>query len=118
MGIVEPKLFADDRGVWREDKPGRPFGIAWDEVYRVSGHKLDGITEIYTCVVLDWEYGEFVELYHNWSGFAQVVDALTRRLPGIAPDWFERIEALGLGDSPFEVWRRVQPADAPDRRGM
>ncbi len=59
-------------------------------------------------MVRDWEYGEFVELYHDWPGFGQVVAAITERLPGIAPDWFERVEALGMGDPPVEVWRRAE----------
>jgi hypothetical protein len=80
--------------------------IAWEDVFCVSGHKLDGITEVSTCVVLDWSYGEFVELYHDRPGFEQVVAVIAERLPGIAPDWFARIERLGIGDAPIEVWRR------------
>jgi hypothetical protein len=118
LGDPRPRLFADDRGVWQEDKPGQLSGIAWDEVYCVSGHKLDRVTEVYTCVVMDWEYGEFVELYYDCPGFEQVVGAITERLPGIAPNWFEQVEALGTGDPPVEVWRRTEPVDviyhAPD----
>lgn len=109
MGDAEPRLFADDRGVWREDRRGDPSGIAWDEVYRVTGHKLDGVTEVYTCIVLDWQYGEFVELYHHWPGFAQVIATITTRLSGIAPDWFERVESLSADEPPVEVWRRPEP---------
>ena len=52
-GTANPRLFADDRGVWWERTRGSPFGIAWDEIHCVSGHKLDGATEVYTCVALD-----------------------------------------------------------------
>jgi hypothetical protein len=107
MANADPRLFADDRGVWHESIPGQPFGIAWDEIYSVSGHKLDGITEIYTCIVLDFEYGDFIELYDSSPGFQQVVEAITRRLAGISPDWFTRVERLGVHDSPLEVWRRA-----------
>ena len=49
----DPKLFADERGVWREDDPGHPFGIDWDEIECVGGYKLDVITEVYTVIELD-----------------------------------------------------------------
>jgi hypothetical protein len=109
MAEAEPRLFADDRGVWREDTPGQPSGIPWDEVYRVTGYRLDGFPEVYTCVVLDWEYGEFVELYDHWPGFGQVAAAITERLPGIAPDWLARLEAQGTHDPSVELWRRAEP---------
>jgi hypothetical protein len=107
MAGAKPRLFADERGVWREDTPGRPSGIEWGEINHVSGHKLDGITEVYTCVVLDFEYGEFIELYHDWPGFGQVVEAITARLPGIAPDWFQQVEQRSVADPPIEMWRRA-----------
>jgi hypothetical protein len=106
MVAVAPRLYADERGIWREDTPGRAFGINWGDVYAVSGHKLDGVTEVYTCVVLDYDYGVFIELYHDWPGFPEVVAAITSHLPGIAPDWFSRIEQLKVDDPPLHVWRR------------
>lgn len=106
MANSKPRLFADGRGVWREQTLGRPSGIEWEEVYRVSGHKLDGITEIFTCVALDFEYGEFIELNDNWPGFVEVIAAITKRLPDINPDWFQTIEQLAAGDPAVHVWRR------------
>ena len=107
MSHADPRPFADDHGVWREPIPGHPSGIEWGEIYSVSSHKLDGITEIYTCVVLDFEYGGFIELYESSPGFHQVVEAITKRLVGISPDWFSRVERLSVNDSPLEVWRRA-----------
>jgi hypothetical protein len=46
----EPRLFADSEGVWRQDS-GKPFGIRWEEIYRVTGYKLDCVTEVDTCLV-------------------------------------------------------------------
>lgn len=106
MATTDPRLFADERGVWSERTPGHRSGIEWNEVYRVSGHKLDGVTEVYTCVVLDFEYGEFIEFCEQWPGFNQVVAAITHRLPGIDPDWFQRVTQLGVADPPIDVWRR------------
>ena len=107
MPTIQPRLFADDRGVWFETTPGRSSGIEWNDVFCVSGHKLNGITEVYTCVVLDFEYGEFIELYANWPGFDQAITAITERLPGIKTDWLQEIEQLVVGDAPVEVWHRL-----------
>ena len=101
-----PRIVADERGVWREDHPGRVSGIPWDEISCVSGYKLDRITEIDTCLVLDWGYGEFLELYDRYPGFNQAVARITQQLPGIAPDWFEQVESLGTSDPPVELWPR------------
>src|SRR5262249_26050899 len=112
-----PRLFADERGVWLEDKPGRPFGIAWGDIAAVGGHKLNGITEVYTVVELDFEYGEFLELHADWRGFAEVVQTITARLPGIRPGWLQEIERLGVGDRPVTVWKNAEQNAAADGRG-
>src|SRR5262249_5802951 len=100
MREVDPILFADDLGVWRRSPSGYRSGIEWDEIYRVSGYKLDGITEAYTVLEVDFEYGEFIEFNHIWAGFNEIVTALTARLPGISPGWFEQIEKLQPRDDP------------------
>ena len=101
-----PRLFADDRGVWCEDQPGHPFGIKWDEIVGVCGYKLDAITKAYTIVELDHPSGHWIELYSDWPGFAQVIAAISTRLPGIRASWFQDINALDLRASPISVWRR------------
>jgi len=106
MTDAQPRLYADINGVWREDGRGRPSGILWNDVSRVSGHKLDAVTEVFTCVELDWEFGKCFELYQDWPGFSQVVDAITTTLPGITSDWFAQVERLRTIDPPIEVWRR------------
>jgi hypothetical protein len=58
MAKDTPRIYADDRGVWLESRPGQPYGIAWDEIAGVGCYKLDGITEVYTVVELDFEYDE------------------------------------------------------------
>jgi hypothetical protein len=54
---VLPRLFADERGVWREDEPGRQSGVEWDEMTAVGGYKLSGITRVFTVVELDHPSG-------------------------------------------------------------
>jgi hypothetical protein len=64
-----PKLSADREGIWRESAEGTRSGIRWDEIWRVSGYRLDTIGEIVTVIELDWEGGDFLELNDDWEGF-------------------------------------------------
>ncbi len=100
-----PRLIADDRGVWREDEPGHPFGIEWREIVGVGGYRLDAITRAYTVVELVLPSGHWIELHADWPGFTQVIEAISVRLPGIRASWFEDINALELRASPICVWR-------------
>jgi len=103
---MERTIYADDAGVWATEGAGRRYGIEWDEVFAVSGYKLDGVTEFYTCVALDFEYGEFFEFDDANPGFADVVAAITQRLPGISEDWAVRLAQLSTDDPPLEVWKK------------
>jgi hypothetical protein len=109
MPEMTPRLFADEHGIWREDKRGRRFDIEWAEVSRVSGHSLDGITETYLCVELDFEHGNSIELYSHWSGFQSVIAGIASHLPGINPAWFQNVMRLDVADAPVECWRRTEP---------
>ena len=115
MGDGFPQVFADDRGVWRRDEPGRePWGIAWDEIVDVTGAKLDIPTGLYTYIELAFEFGKWVDVYADWTGFPDVVRAISSRLPGIAPGWFEEISQLGPSHAPLTVWQRAEPGAAAD----
>jgi hypothetical protein len=107
MSRERPHLFADATGVWREDGPGQRSGFLWEEIYAVSGHKHDDMTQIHAVVVLDHENGHFLELYPDWPGFAQVAARMTDRLMGIAPDWLEQVEQLDTDAPPLQVWQRT-----------
>jgi hypothetical protein len=114
MSQDHPRLYADERGIWREDTPGQPFGITWDEIASVSAYKVNLVTEVWTMVVLDFEYGEWIELCSPWPGFAQVVEAITARLPGISATWFEEIDRLGVGEPVLTVWQRPSPTTSKE----
>jgi hypothetical protein len=101
-----PRLSADTEGVWRQDKPEGRFGIRWDEVSGVVGHKLDCIDTIDTVLELEFEYGEFLELNSTWSGFDGVVASITSHMPFLGENWFSRIEGLGPRDRPIVIWRK------------
>jgi len=107
VSIHEPRIFADEHGVWRENMAGRPFGIKWDEIYRVSAWRDDHTTAISVCVTLDFDWGECIELRDHQPGFDQVTEAISDRLPGINKRWFERVQATEFSDPPLEVWRRA-----------
>lgn len=114
-----PRVFADDRGVWRQDEPvGEPWGIAWDEIVDVTGAKLDTPIGVYTYIELAFEFGKWVELYADWLGFPDVVRAITARLPGISPTWFDDIDRLGPRQAPLTVWQRTEPHMGTGGRGM
>jgi hypothetical protein len=99
------RTWADDDGVWCERTPGRSHGIKWEEVYAVSGYKLDGITEVYAVICLEFFYGEFMEIDNEMQGFEDVVSAIGERLQGLDRDWFRRIDSLSVHDSPVTVWK-------------
>jgi hypothetical protein len=103
-----PRLYADDRGVWRKDKPGQSSGIDWGDIIRVGGYKLDAITEVHTVVELDHPSGHWIELYADWPGFAEVARAITTRLPDIPEAWLDKIEQLQPRQAPITVWRRAE----------
>ena len=106
MTACAPLLYADDSGVWRKNRTGNPFGIAWSEITVISGYKLDGITQIYTVVELEHPSGHFLELYADWPGFTDVVLAVTARIPGIPADWVSRVEELEPRHGAVTVWHR------------
>jgi hypothetical protein len=100
--IDDPVLHADARGVWRNSR----LCIEWGEIYAVSGHKLDLIDSECTIVELDFSFGESVELDSLWPGFNEVVAAITQRVSGIDPQWFDRIHRLSVDEPPIIVWQQ------------
>ena len=77
MADSRPRVFADHRGVWREDKLGHPFGIEWDEIVRIGGYKLDGVTELFTVVELDDPSGHFIEMHADSKLVAELTCCLS-----------------------------------------
>ena len=110
MADDDPRLSADEWGVWREDRPGCPFGIRWDEIIGVSGYKdgytLDGFSAMYTVIELEHPSGHLFTLHTDWPGFDDVAAAIAAHLPGIQQDWLAEIEQLQLREAPVTVWRK------------
>jgi len=103
-----PEVFADARGVWRrDDLDGEASGIAWGEIFALGGSKLFDGDQTLLCIEFDWDYGEFFEIYAHFPGFAQVAQAVTNTLPGIAPDWLQTNQELHPPTLAITVWRRA-----------
>ena len=100
-----PVITADDRGIWRRTGDSVGHGIEWSEIVRVSGAKLDCVTQHRCYLELDFEFGEFVELYDDWDGFDSAVAALAQRFD-LPADWFARVSAMAPEDAPIEIWTR------------
>jgi hypothetical protein len=78
-----PRVLADDRGVWKENEPGRRFVTAWDQIDGVVGEGGTASNgEVCTCIKLELTDKDLpVDLHPDWPGFAQVIEAMTDRLP-------------------------------------
>jgi hypothetical protein len=88
-----PRLEADEDGVWIQFHAAESSKslLAWGDIRRVSGYRVEGIgdqTDLF--LVLDTEYGEFLELYDGLAGFSAVTSALPTHLPGVPSDWLQR----------------------------
>jgi hypothetical protein len=101
-----PKLFADESGVWC-DMHGNITGIKWNEISEINGYKIDCKTEICVVIELGFEFGEYLELYSDGENFRQLVDKISTMIPDISPYWFQAIDKSQVGDSPVIVWSRT-----------
>ena len=102
-----PRMYADDRGIWREDKPGHPYGLEWKEVCRIVGYKIEGFEEVSMVLELDLVFGEFLELNSSWSGFGQVVEAIIDRLGEATRERFQELDALSEDDDTIVIYKKA-----------
>jgi hypothetical protein len=108
-----PRLYADGRGIWEEVEPGHAVGMEWDGIEAITGYKEEGIRKLageHVRIELDFDSGHSTELTSDTRGFEDVVKAVSKHLPGIRSNWFERLKRLKLKDAPLTVWRRPQEA--------
>jgi len=101
-----PRVFADERGVWIAAEPGEPYGSEWEEIVAIGGYKLDLQFEVQTVVELEHASGEVLELRPAQRGFEAVAAAMAQRLPGLGGSWLAQIESLSPDDAPLRVWQR------------
>lgn len=102
----EPRLFADQRGVWRDDGAGRVFGIRWSDIDGIDGYAIDAVERILVFVELGTSFGNRLELRTDWPGYREVARALTAHLPGLDIDALQRLESARPDDPPAVLWWR------------
>ncbi|MBX9681246.1 MAG: hypothetical protein K2X38_21020 [Gemmataceae bacterium] len=102
-----PTLTADAEGVWFDDGPNRRLGIAWGDICRISGYKLDAKVRVLIVVALDRDNGEFFELMDDWSGFEDVTRIISDHVPEIDSAWIDRIRSLDVEHPGVVVWQRA-----------
>jgi hypothetical protein len=101
-----PRISTDTEGVWRIDESGNKYGIRWNEIHRISGYKLDVITQVDTVIELDFEFGEFLELNSEFPGFFSAVKQFSSYIPNLPDHWFSLIDQLNAEQDALVVWQR------------
>ena len=123
MASRYPRFYADDRGVWEEDTSGTSSGWEWTEIVTVSAYKKDD-PEGRLEVSLEHESSRDLSLHANSPGFAEVIEAVTRRF-AIPDGWVPGVARQPSGTH-VTVWRRSEterpmagyPRLAADDRGV
>jgi hypothetical protein len=108
-----PRLIADDRGVWRENKAGERFGQPWDGIWRILGRRLVG-----TPGAIEVELtgtGTGLVFQSDCQGFADVVEAIAARLPNLEAGWPDKLGRLPPGHALWRMdWAAVQERAGSD----
>lgn len=87
---TQPRVIADERGVWVADGGGTHYGVGWEELCAVSASKVDMKSQTEIVLGLDVSHGETVEINASSTGFSGLVDQLTQRL-ALEGTWFETL---------------------------
>lgn len=108
------RLFADQRGVWREwIAPASAWvdGIEWDDVFFVvASPKTDrdglGVAFGFTVPMI---FG----IWEDDPGFDEVMTAVAERLSLVDPRWRDLVAGLPMGEQ-LVIRQRPEPAAAPE----
>jgi hypothetical protein len=104
MDPQDPRLFADPRGVWRDDGAGRVHGIRWHDIDGIDGYAIDAADRKLVFVELGTAAGERLELRTDWPGYREVATALAVHLPGLDVEALHRLEQTRAEDPPTILW--------------
>ncbi|MEH6414638.1 hypothetical protein [Pseudomonas sp. CGJS7] len=104
MNLQDPRLYADPRGVWRDDGAGRVHGIRWHDIDGIDGYAIDAIDRKLVFVELGTAAGERLELRTDWPGYREVATALSVHLPGLDVEALRRLEQARPEDPPAVLW--------------
>jgi hypothetical protein len=112
MAAAPQTFIVDDQGVWSVAPPGVRTGIKWSEVYRASACLCDLKSgRVGICVTLDFEWGEFVEVWDSKAGFKALVEAIKLRLPGVKRSWIDELTNLDPAAPPRILYQRRPPVE-------
>jgi hypothetical protein len=112
MARGDPRLYADDTGVWRRNETQR-FGLAWDEIEWVLCAPSNGASGAAAVSVelYDKDGGSGFELGARKTDTASlpaVAAAFGARL-GLPPGWYADLQQMTPQEGPRMVWAREAP---------
>jgi hypothetical protein len=112
MARGDPRLNADDTGVWRRNETQR-FGLAWDEIEWVLCAPSNGASGAAAVSVelYDKDGGSGFELGARKTDTASlpaVAAAFGARL-GLPPGWYADLQQMTPQEGPRMVWAREAP---------
>lgn len=80
------------------------YGIGWDEIFEICVCQIDGITEIYWYLDINFEWGEYIEVYSDYSNFVNLIPEIAERF-NLPVDWFEAVKSLN--QQSFSIWKKA-----------
>lgn len=104
MNPQDPRLYADPRGVWRDDGAGRIHGIRWTDIDGIDGYAIDANERRLIFVEVGTAAGERLELRTDWPGYREVAMAMSVHLPGLDVGALQRLEQTRPEDPPTILW--------------
>lgn len=106
MDPQAPRLYADPRGIWRDDGAGRVHGIRWTDIDGIDGYAIDVVDRKLIFIELGTVSGDSLELRTDWPGYREVATAMSVHLPGLDLDALKRLEFALPDDPPAVLWWR------------
>lgn len=104
-----PKITADTNGIWIKNGD-RKYGIAFSEISAVSLGKTyagenDKGEEIFDEVLyIDFEFGEYIELYEYWQGYNSALSSLFERILLLQEKYDKAKLELNCTESVVTLW--------------
>ena len=106
MTMSEVTLKADEKGIWRSDNGGKPFGIEWEEIYGISGYTMSYSNGPEIEIEFDFDYGESFRINETWEGFNDIIKAVHDRKMYREESWLQKVSAVGEDDEIYEIWQK------------
>ena len=101
-----PRVYADDRGLWREDEPGKAHCIKWKQISRIDAYIRDEADGSPAVLEIALDGRRYFGLDSTMPGFDEVVEAISRAMPGIDPQFPQAIRDLDPNDDALTLWKR------------